>query len=37
VQVAFRYEPSSDEVIEWVGYLREVQVCDSRIPEQTCP
>lgn len=37
VQVAFRFEPSSDEVTQWVTYLREVKVCDSRIPEKACP
>lgn len=37
VQVAFRHEPSSDEITQWMNYLRTVQVCDSRIPEQACP
>lgn len=37
MQVAFRHEPTPDEVIEWVSYLREVHVCDSRIPERACP
>ena len=37
VQVAFRHEPSSEEVTQWVKYLKQVQVCDSRIPEHTCP
>lgn len=37
VQVAFRHEPSSDEITKWMNYLRTVQVCDSRIPEQACP
>lgn len=37
VQVAFRHEPSDDEITQWMGYLKEVKVCDSRIPEQACP
>jgi len=37
VQVAFRHEPSNDEVTQWVKYLKQVQVCDSRIAEQACP
>ena len=37
VQVAFRHEPSSDEITQWMQYLKQVQVCDSRIPEQACP
>lgn len=37
VQVAFRYEPTEVDVTQWMRYLKEVQVCDSRIPEQACP
>ena len=37
VQVAFRYEPSSDDITRWMNYLKGVIVCDSRIPERICP
>ena len=37
VQVAFRYEPSDEDITQWIQYLKEVQVCDSRISEQACP
>lgn len=37
VQVAFRYEPSDEDVTYWMNYLRDVIVCDSRIVEQSCP
>jgi hypothetical protein len=37
VQVAFRYEPSDEDITRWTQYLKQVQVCDSRIPEQACP
>jgi len=37
VQVAFRHEPSDDEITRWMGYLKEIQVCDSRIAERACP
>ena len=37
VQVAFRHEPSNDEITQWMQYLKQVQVCDSRIPERACP
>ena len=37
VQVAFRHEPSNDEITQWMNYFKEVQVCDSRIPERACP
>lgn len=37
VQVAFRYEPSNDDVTQWINYLKRVQVCDSRLPERACP
>lgn len=37
VQVAFKHEPSSDEITQWMNYLREVQICDTRIPDRACP
>jgi len=37
VQVAFRYEPTEADIIRWMNYLRDVQVCDSRLPGQACP
>jgi hypothetical protein len=37
VQVAFRFEPSEADVTQWINYLKEVKVCDSRIAEQACP
>jgi len=37
VQVAFRHEPSNDEITQWTKYLKQVEVCDSRIAEQACP
>ena len=37
VQIAFRYEPTEADITPWMNYLRDVQVCDSRIPEQACP
>lgn len=37
VQVAFRYEPSPDDITKWMDYLKRVIVCDSRIPERACP
>ena len=36
VQVAFRYEPTDADITQWMQYLKRVQVCDSRIPEQAC-
>lgn len=37
VQVAFRHMPSSEEIARWSNYLREVKVCDARLPERACP
>jgi hypothetical protein len=37
VQVAFRHEPSNEEVTQWMQYLKGVQVCDSRIADRACP
>lgn len=37
VQVAFRYDPSEEDITYWMNYLREVVVCDTRIADQACP
>jgi hypothetical protein len=37
VQKAFRFEPSEQQVLKWTQYLRDVRLCDTRVPEQKCP
>lgn len=37
VQKAFRYKPTMDEVGVATAWLRKIEVCDSRRPEQACP
>jgi hypothetical protein len=37
VQKAFRFEPSKEQITRWMGYLRKVSVCDSRIADRACP
>ena len=37
VQKAFRTKPTVDEIGAATAYLRKIQVCDSRKPEQACP
>ena len=37
VQKAFRFVPSKAQIARWVGYLKAVHVCDSRLPERACP
>jgi len=37
VQKAFKFEPSKEEITHWMGYLRNVSVCDSRIADRACP
>jgi hypothetical protein len=37
VQKAFRFAPSKEQITRWVGYLKAVHVCDSRLPEHACP
>jgi hypothetical protein len=37
VQKAFRFAPSKEQITRWVGYLKAVHVCDSRLPERACP
>jgi hypothetical protein len=34
VQKAFKFEPSKEQITRWMGYLRKVSVCDSRIAEK---
>ncbi len=37
VQKAFRFMPDKPQVEQWSRYLRNVSVCDSRVPERACP
>jgi hypothetical protein len=37
VQKAFKFEPPSEKVAEWIAYLNKVSVCDTRLPERACP
>ncbi len=37
VQKAFRFEPSKEQVIQWMQYLRSVVVCDTRLADHPCP
>ena len=37
VQVAFRFESSEADVTQWIKYLKDVKVCDSRISDRACP
>lgn len=37
VQVAFHTELEKSQVIQWMKYLKEVTVCDSRLRERACP
>jgi hypothetical protein len=37
VQKAFKFAPSKEQIARWVGYLKAVRVCDSRLAERVCP
>jgi len=37
VQKAFRFAPSKEQIGRWVGYLKAVRVCDSRLADRACP
>jgi hypothetical protein len=37
VQKSWRRFPQQEEISRWMNYLRDVQLCDSRIPERSCP
>jgi hypothetical protein len=36
VQVAFKAWPSKELIAQWMHYLRDVRVCDTRLPERPC-
>ncbi len=37
VQKAFKFMPAKKQIVRWVGYLRDVKVCDSRVADRACP
>jgi hypothetical protein len=37
VQKAFKFAPSKEQITRWIGYLKGVMVCDSRLPDRACP
>lgn len=37
LQVAFHAEPQKEQVIQWMKYLKQVIVCDSRLKDRVCP
>lgn len=37
VQKAFKFEPSKQQLADWLGYLSKVKVCDTRLPDRQCP
>lgn len=37
VQKAFRFDPSNEQVVQWMKYFRSIMVCDSRLPDRPCP
>jgi len=37
VQKAFKFEPSGEQVTDWVNFLNTVKVCDTRLPDRACP
>jgi hypothetical protein len=37
IQKAFRFLPEPGQVVHWTQYLGSIQVCDSRLPDRSCP
>ena len=37
VQKAFKFDPSNDQVIQWMQYFRSIKVCDTRLADRPCP
>jgi hypothetical protein len=36
VQVAFKAWPSKEQITQWMSYLKDVAVCDTRLPDRPC-
>jgi hypothetical protein len=36
VQLAFKAWPSKEQITQWMHYLRDVVVCDTRLPDRAC-
>lgn len=37
VQKAFKFQPSPEQITQWMHYLKRISVCDSRLPDRICP
>lgn len=37
VQKAFKFEPSKEQITQWMQFLRSITVCDTRLADRPCP
>lgn len=37
VQKAFKFDPSKEQIAQWMQYFRSVAVCDTRLADRPCP
>lgn len=37
VQKAFKFNPSKEQIAQWMQYFRSVAVCDTRLADRPCP
>lgn len=37
VQKAFKFDPSKEQVVQWMQYFGSVMVCDTRLADRLCP
>lgn len=37
VQKAFKFEPSDQQIVEWMKYFRAIMICDTRGNKHPCP
>jgi len=37
VQKAFKFQPSKEQIVTWMQFLKKAGVCDSRLPDRACP
>jgi hypothetical protein len=37
VQKAFKFDPSKEQIVQLMNFLKDVKVCDTRLPDRACP
>lgn len=37
VQKAFKFDPSKEQIVQWMQYFRSIKACDTRLADRPCP